>query len=129
MGQAEGGFVMGLGYFFNEKVKYDSVTGQCLTNGTWEYKPPSSKDIPVEFNVKFYDQSKNDSLPGILGAKVIGEPPLCLAPCAAFAVKKAIEAARNEIGQDNFFTMNSPFTVDDVQQYCLVDYNQFKLKD
>ncbi len=42
IGQAEGAFMMGLGYWLLEKVKYDPQTGKCLTNGTWEYKPPTS---------------------------------------------------------------------------------------
>lgn len=35
IGQAEGGFVMGLGYFLQEDIKYDEQTGQVLNAGTW----------------------------------------------------------------------------------------------
>lgn len=35
IGQVEGAFVMGLGYWMTEKVMYDSKTGEELTYSTW----------------------------------------------------------------------------------------------
>ena len=35
IGQVEGAFMMGLGYYLTEKIIYDTTTGQLLTNGTW----------------------------------------------------------------------------------------------
>lgn len=35
IGQAEGGFVMGMGYFMQEQMKFDPVTGQAINDGTW----------------------------------------------------------------------------------------------
>lgn len=125
LGQAEGAFVMGMGFWLTEKIKYDPNTGLLLTNGTWEYKPPSSKDIPIDFRISFLKNNPNPM--GVLGSKAIGEPPLCLSPSVAFAVKRAIEAARKEAGKDEFFPLNSPATVDSIQQLCLVNYRQFKL--
>ncbi|CAF0756244.1 unnamed protein product [Brachionus calyciflorus] len=125
LGQAEGAFVMGMGFWLTEKIKHDPKTGILLTNGTWEYKPPTTKDIPIDFRINFLKNNPNPV--GILGSKAIGEPPLCLTPCVAFAVKRAIEAARKEINKDEFFSLNSPATVDSIQQLCLVDYRQFKL--
>lgn len=37
IGQCEGAFVMGLGYFLHEEIKYDQKTGRQLTDGTWVY--------------------------------------------------------------------------------------------
>ncbi|XP_052242919.1 uncharacterized protein LOC127852926 [Dreissena polymorpha] len=67
VGQVEGAFVMGLGYWLTEQCRYDPDTGALLTNSTWEYKPPSSKDIPVDFRINLVKKNPNPA--GILGAK------------------------------------------------------------
>jgi xanthine dehydrogenase/oxidase len=118
---------MGLGFWLFEKLSYDPDTGRLLSNGTWEYKPPTTKDIPQDFRITFLNNNPNPL--GVLGAKCVGEPPLCLSLSAMFAVKRAIEAARSEIKGDRFFVLNSPATVEYVQRSCLVDLTQFKLSD
>ena len=50
LGQVQGAFVQGLGYMFTEEVLFDDE-GRLLTDGTWEYKPPCSHTIPVDFRV------------------------------------------------------------------------------
>ena len=35
IGQIEGGFVFGLGFWLQEQIKHDPTTGQLLTNDTW----------------------------------------------------------------------------------------------
>ncbi len=35
IGQVEGAFVMGLGYWLTEKVEWDDTSGQLLTHNTW----------------------------------------------------------------------------------------------
>jgi xanthine dehydrogenase/oxidase len=125
IGQAEGAFVMGMGFWLYEKVRYDPESGACLSNGTWEYKPPTTKDIPADFRITFLQNNPNPL--GVLGSKCIGEPPLCLTPCVALAVKRAIEAARSQSTKDTIFSLNAPATVESIQQLCLVDFNQFTL--
>ena len=44
---------MGMGFWLTEKVRYDPVSGQNLANGTWEYKVPLTKDIPIDFRITF----------------------------------------------------------------------------
>ncbi|KAL4223518.1 hypothetical protein ACF0H5_016989 [Mactra antiquata] len=125
VGQVEGAFVMGLGYWLTEECKYDPQIGALLTDSTWEYKPPSSKDIPVDFRVNLVKKNPNPN--GILGAKASGEPPLCMSCSALFALKRAIESARHDAGVDNFFPLNGPATVEASQQLCLNDPSQFVL--
>ncbi|KAK7469512.1 hypothetical protein BaRGS_00036491, partial [Batillaria attramentaria] len=123
IGQIEGGFTMGLGYHLTEKMKYDPTTGVALTDGTWEYKPPMPKDIPIDFRITMLKNNPNPL--GILRAKASGEPPLMLGSGALFAIKHAAEAARAEIGQDTFFVLNSPALVEDRQAACKLDISQF----
>lgn len=123
IGQAEGAFVQGVGLWVFEKPKYDPESGRCLTAGTWEYKPPMAQDIPEDFRVTLLDNNPNPI--GVLGSRTISEAPLNLSTSVFLAIKKAIESAREEIGNDSYFQMNSPSTFDSVQQLCLVDYNQF----
>ena len=42
VGQVEGAFVMGLGNWRSEQIKYDPTSGSNLTTGTWVRPPPST---------------------------------------------------------------------------------------
>lgn len=67
IGQIEGAFVMGLGYWLTEHLIYNRETGELLTNRTWNYKPPGAKDIPIDFRIKFRKKSSNPF--GVLRSK------------------------------------------------------------
>ena len=122
IGQAEGGFVMGLGYILLERTIYDPETGKCLNNGTWEYKPPLAKDTPIDFRIKFVHNKPNPV--GVLGSKATGEPPLILCNSVLYAVRHAIEAARRERGVEGHFVIDLPDSIEKVQQACLVNINE-----
>jgi len=111
-GQAEGGFVMGLGYFLRERLLVDKDTGKMETDGTWEYKIPSFQDVPLSFDVEFFPRAHEG---GISSSKASGEPPLVLATSAFCALRCAVAAGREQFGKGKeFFRMDAPFTPRDI---------------
>ncbi|CAH4037693.1 unnamed protein product [Pieris brassicae] len=52
VGQIEGAFIMGPGYWTSEHIFYDKETGQILTDRTWTYHIPQAKDIPIDFRIQ-----------------------------------------------------------------------------
>ncbi|KAF6204371.1 hypothetical protein GE061_002712 [Apolygus lucorum] len=112
IGQAEGAFIMGLGYFMTEEITFDPDTGSMLNHRTWTYKPPGAKDIPGDFRVYFKKNAPNPF--GILKSKATGEPPLCMSASVAFAVREAVMAARKDAGKtdEDWVDMDLPYTVE-----------------
>jgi xanthine dehydrogenase/oxidase len=110
---------------FLEKIKYEKETGKSISDGTWEYFPPLSKDIPVDFRVSFLENSHNSV--GVLGSKCIGEPPLVLSLSVYFACKRAIEAARLEIGNPDYFALDTPITAENIQSFCQTTVSELSL--
>ncbi|KAF9801456.1 hypothetical protein SFRURICE_013236, partial [Spodoptera frugiperda] len=96
VGQVEGGFMMGVGYWTSEKLVYDKNTGELLTNRTWNYAVPMNTDIPQDFRIYFKKNSY--SFAAIHGAKAVGEPPMCMSVVVALALREAISEARKESG-------------------------------
>ncbi|VDI19559.1 Hypothetical predicted protein [Mytilus galloprovincialis] len=123
VGQVEGAFVMGLGYWLTEQVKFDPQSGRLLTDSTWEYKPPMAKDIPIDFRIQLLKNAPNPK--GVLRSKAVGEPPLCMSTSALFALKRCVEAARKDVQKDTFFPLDGPATVDKLCELCLTDPSQF----
>ena len=115
MGQSEGGFVKGLGFFLREDLCL-AESGAVDTNGTWEYKPPCSADVPLDFRVRFLQDSA--FLKGVLSSKASGEPPLVLATSVFAALRHAIAAARGAGGRSGHFVLHAPATVDKIAQAC-----------
>ncbi|KAF2897493.1 hypothetical protein ILUMI_08680, partial [Ignelater luminosus] len=93
IGQVEGAFMMGLGFWTTEKPVFDHE-GRILTDRTWNYKIPGALDIPVDFRVKFPKDNPNPN--GILHSKATAEPPLCLSCSVPIAIRQAVASARKE---------------------------------
>jgi len=127
IGQIEGAFVMGLGCFLSEDIKFDSSTGKILNDGTWEYKPPTTKDIPIDWRIHLLPDRPNPA--GIMSSKATGEPPICLAVGALLANKLAIQSARSDLhGADDYIETSAPFTVEKAQQSANLSVENFTLQ-
>jgi xanthine dehydrogenase large subunit len=90
LGQIEGAFVQGQGWFTCEELWWDAE-GRLRTAGPSTYKIPGSRDAPAIFNVKMLDNAPNAEAT-IFRSKAVGEPPLMLATAVWNALKDAIAA-------------------------------------
>ena len=54
IGQIEGAFIFGIGFVTSEKVKYNSETGQRLSNGTWVTKIINIFSMQLYIIIFFY---------------------------------------------------------------------------
>lgn len=106
VGQVEGAYIMGLGFWLTEKLVYNRESGELLSNRTWWYKPPGAKDIPVDFRVSFFKNSANPV--GILRSKSTGEPGICLSFGVVLAIRHALVSARKDAGLEEWFEMQYP---------------------
>ncbi|XP_076041684.1 uncharacterized protein LOC143025623 [Oratosquilla oratoria] len=125
VGQVEGAFVMGLGYYSSEIVKFDEDTGVRLSDGTWEYKPPTAVDIPADFRVTLLPNPNN--FIGALRSKATGEPPMCMAYSFVTALRQAIASARADAGSTDWFQMDTPLTVEQVKLLCNTKLSDFTI--
>ncbi|XP_059485730.1 xanthine dehydrogenase-like [Neocloeon triangulifer] len=124
VGQIEGAFVMGMGYWLTEELKYDSGSGRLLNTRTWNYKVPGAKDIPADFRINF---RKNASNPlGLLNSKATGEPALNMSIVCFFALRNALDSARKDAGDvADYYDIKLPATVETIAMTSLTDTSQF----
>jgi len=115
IGQCEGAFMMGVGFYMREEEIYTD-DGRLITDNTWEYKPPCTRDVPIEFNVELMQDSAFER--GVLSSKASGEPPLVLSTSVIMATRQAIHSARSDNGLTDFPQIDAPCTVDKVQEHC-----------
>ena len=90
LGQIEGAFVQGQGWFTCEELWWDKQ-GRLRTVGPSTYKIPGSRDAPAIFNVSMLDNAPSQEAT-IFRSKAVGEPPLMLATAVWTALKDAIAA-------------------------------------
>nr|XP_017009207.2 LOW QUALITY PROTEIN: indole-3-acetaldehyde oxidase [Drosophila takahashii] len=126
IGQIEGAFMMGLGYWTSEQVIVDPQTGECLTNRTWTYKPPGAKDIPTDLRIELLPKSPNKA--GFMRSKATGEPAICLSIAVAFALQQALQSARDDAGvPKSWVTLTAPMTPEHLVLHAGTEPSQFKL--
>ncbi|XP_058105792.1 indole-3-acetaldehyde oxidase-like isoform X2 [Magnolia sinica] len=125
LGQIEGSFVQGVGFFMLEEYLTNS-DGLVVSDGTWTYKVPTIDTIPKEFNVEILNSGHHKN--HLLSSKASGEPPLLLAASIHCATRQAIKEARKELlatnGYDHptlTFQMKVPATMPVVKELCGLD--------
>ncbi|TVU44679.1 hypothetical protein EJB05_04128, partial [Eragrostis curvula] len=125
LGQVEGAFVQGVGFFTNEECVTNS-DGLAIHDGTWTYKIPTVDTIPKQFNVELINSAPDKKR--VLSSKASGEPPLLLASSVHCAMREAIRAARKEFNvctgpanSTTTFQMNVPATMPVVKELCGLD--------
>ncbi|CAN6465035.1 unnamed protein product [Victoria cruziana] len=125
LGQIEGAFVQGIGFFMLEK-HVTSSDGLVLSDGTWAYKIPTVDTIPRQFNVEVFSSGHHRDR--VLSSKASGEPPLLLAASVHCAARQAIKEARKDLRAYSnsempsaIFRMDIPATMDVIKELCGLD--------
>ncbi|XP_042416510.1 indole-3-acetaldehyde oxidase-like isoform X5 [Zingiber officinale] len=125
LGQVEGSFVQGIGFFVYEKLEENS-DGLVISDGTWSYKIPSIDTIPKHFNIRVMNSGHHKDR--VLSSKASGEPPLLLAASVHSAIRKAIRAARADFSSTDpddssvsSFQFDPPATMPLVKELCGLD--------
>ncbi|XP_076300418.1 xanthine dehydrogenase [Lasioglossum baleicum] len=126
VGQMEGAFVMGLGYWTSEDLIYDPKSGALTNYRTWNYKPPGAKDIPVDFRVYFRRNATNPL--SVMRSKAIGEPPLIMSIAVPIAIRHALDSARKDAGNtDAWYRLDGPVTTEKILLNSLTSKDQMVL--
>lgn len=111
IGQAEGGFLYGIGYYMTEEMIY-TPKGQLISNNVSSYKIPGPADIPLDWDIELLNHDPTNS--GLHNSKGIGESNVQLGLSVYFATKEAVRAARRAHGLTCEFHMDFPASVDRV---------------
>jgi xanthine dehydrogenase/oxidase len=137
IGQIEGAFAQGLGLFTMEKLVWGDNDhkwvrpGHLLTKGPGNYKIPSVNDIPIKMHVELFKDGKNSR--AIYSSKGVGEPPLFMGASVFFAIKAALQAAREEAmgveeAYNTPFVLHSPATAERIRMAVPDDISKAFMK-
>ncbi|PZC72656.1 hypothetical protein B5X24_HaOG210767 [Helicoverpa armigera] len=125
VGQVEGAFIMGLGYWTCEKLVF-ADTGEILTNRTWDYHVPEARDIPQDFRVYLKKNSYSNDV--ILSSKATGEPAMCSTVVVPFAIREATVQARQESGipTTQWYDQDGPCSTENICMAAQTKTEDFK---
>ncbi|CAI9105906.1 OLC1v1004936C1 [Oldenlandia corymbosa var. corymbosa] len=125
LGQIEGAFVQGIGFFMLEEYLVNK-DGLMISDSTWTYKIPTIDTIPKQFNVEVLSSGHHKKR--VLSSKASGEPPLLLAASVHCATRAAIKEARKQLkswgkldGTDLTFQLDVPAILPVVKNLCGLD--------
>uniref|UniRef100_A0A1S3WYZ9 indole-3-acetaldehyde oxidase n=1 Tax=Nicotiana tabacum TaxID=4097 RepID=A0A1S3WYZ9_TOBAC len=126
MGQIEGAYVQGIGFFMHEEY-LTNEDGLMVSNSTWTYKIPTIDTIPRNFNVHLVNSGHHEKR--VLSSKASGEPPLLLAASVHCATRAAVKAAREQLKlwgkldeSASEFYLDVPAILPVVKTQCGLDY-------
>ncbi|KAM7316177.1 hypothetical protein ACRRTK_024857 [Alexandromys fortis] len=125
IGQVEGAFVQGMGFYTIEELKY-SPEGVLHSRGPDDYKIPTVTEIPEELYVSLV-HSRNPI--AIYSSKGLGEAGMFLGSSVLFAIYDAVTAARRERGMSDTFPMNSPATPEVIRMSCTDQFTDMIPRD
>ncbi|KAK9734655.1 hypothetical protein RND81_04G155000 [Saponaria officinalis] len=134
LGQIEGAFVQGIGFFMLEEYLTNSE-GLVIADSTWTYKIPTIDTIPRQLNVEIMNSGHHQKR--VLSSKASGEPPLLLAASVHCAVRAAIKDARRQLAtwgsldgcDESGFQLSVPATMPVVKELCGLDIVRTYLKN
>jgi len=115
VGQIEGGFVMGLGFYALEEHQFNA-SGHLNTIGAGKYHIPSVSSVPLQMNITLLKDCRNPKT--VYSSRGIGEPPLLLSSAVFFAIRNAVKSARADAGFSPDFVFDSPATVHKILLAC-----------
>ncbi|XP_010685491.1 abscisic-aldehyde oxidase isoform X2 [Beta vulgaris subsp. vulgaris] len=127
LGQIEGAFVQGIGFFMLEEY-LANPDGLVVADSTWTYKIPTIDTIPKQLNVEILNSGHHQKR--ILSSKASGEPPMLLAASVHCATRAAIQEARKQLASwgglnvneiDVPFQLSVPATMPVVKEFCGLD--------
>merc|ERR1712080_328907 len=120
IGQVEGAFVMGIGLWTTENIKYDPQTGELATEF---YLVPMSRDIPRDFRISLLKNAKNPV--GVLGSKATGEPSMLMSCSVLHAIRSALNSARMDQGVTGWWQFDGPATIEAIHQNAEINPDNF----
>lgn len=127
VGQVEGAYVQGIGYFTCEKLNYNKKTGKLLSNRSLTYHVPLCLDIPIEYNVKLRYNSRNTK--GVLGSKTCGEMGICSSHGIMHALRACIMESRKDSGYNTkeWINISVPYDTESILKALNVKTEEFLL--
>ncbi len=112
IGQAEGGYIQGVGWLTSEELWWDEK-GALKTHAPSTYKIPTSRDMPPDFRARLFTAPNTEET--IHRSKAVGEPPLMLGISAFLALKDAVNAVGTGKGS---VQLDAPATPERVLLAC-----------
>eukprot|EP01028_Stygiella_incarcerata_P007066 TRINITY_DN2887_c0_g1_i1.p1 TRINITY_DN2887_c0_g1~~TRINITY_DN2887_c0_g1_i1.p1 ORF type:complete len:1331 (-),score=389.97 TRINITY_DN2887_c0_g1_i1:4292-8146(-) len=116
IGQVEGGFTQGYGYFTMEEVSWDTETGVNTITGPGEYCVPMIADAPRFMRTELMGGVPNPE--NVFASKSSAEAPVLTGASVMHALRHAITAARAESGLKGYFPLHAPFTCEKIRMAC-----------